>query len=94
MRTSIFIVCGFLLWGACLGAARLILGLGAASMATATVVFVAAWFIVAAVNMAVGILKAGYSFGEEFPIFLLIFAFPALAAIFVNWKWLGVLTRG
>jgi len=69
VRTSIFIVCGFLLWGACLGAARLILGLGAASMATATVVFVAAWFIVAAVNMAVGILKAGYSFGEEFPIF-------------------------
>ncbi len=94
MRTIIFIVCGFLLWGACLAAARLILGLGAASMATATVVFVAAWFIVAAVNMAVGILKAGYSFGEEFPIFLLIFAFPALAAIFVNWKWLGVLTRG
>ena len=94
MRTIIFIVCGFLLWGACLGAARLILGMGAASMATATVVFVAAWFIVAAINMAVGILKAGYSFGEEFPIFLLIFAFPALAAIFVNWKWLGVLTRG
>ena len=94
MRTIIFIVCGFLLWGACLGAARLILGVGAASMATATVVFVAVWFIVAAINMAVGILKAGYSFGEEFPIFLLIFALPALAAIFVNWKWLGVLTRG
>jgi hypothetical protein len=49
---------------------------------------------VAAINMAVGILKAGYSFGEEFPIFLLIFALPALVAIFVKWKWLGVLTRG
>jgi hypothetical protein len=94
VRTIIFIACGFLLWGACLGAARLILGSGAASMATATVVFVAAWFIAAAINMAVGILKAGYSFGEEFPIFLLIFAIPALAAIFVKWKWLGVLTRG
>jgi hypothetical protein len=94
VRTIIFIACGFLFWGACLGAARLILGSGAASMATATAVFVAAWFIAAAINMAVGILKAGYSFGEEFPIFLLIFALPALAAIFVNWKWLGVLTRG
>ena len=94
MRTIMFIACGFHLWGACLGAARLILGLGASSMATATAVFVAAWFIVAAINMAVGILKAGYSFGEEFPIFLLIFALPGLVAIFVNWRWLGVLTRG
>jgi hypothetical protein len=94
VRTIIFIACGFLLWGACLTAARLILGLGAASMGTATVVFIAAWFIVAAINMAVGVLKAGYSFGEEFPIFLLIFALPVLLAIFVKWKWLGVLTRG
>jgi hypothetical protein len=44
------------------------------------------------INMTVGILKAGYSFREEFPIFLLIFALPALVAIFVKWKWLGVLT--
>jgi hypothetical protein len=94
VRTIIFIACGFLLWGACLAAARLILGLGAASMGTATVVFIAAWFIVAAINMAVGVLKAGYSFGEEFPIFLLIFALPVLLAIFVKWRWLGVLTRG
>jgi hypothetical protein len=90
MRTIIFIACGLLLWGACLAAARLILGLGPASMGTATVVFIAAWFIVAAINMAVGVLKAGYSFGEEFPIFLVIFALPALVAIFVKWKWLGV----
>jgi hypothetical protein len=94
VRTIIFIAGGLLFWGACLGVARLILGLGAASMGTATVVFVAAWFIVAAINMTVGVLKAGYSFGEEFPIFLLIFALPALVAIFVKWKWLGVLTRG
>jgi hypothetical protein len=94
VRTIVLIACGFILWGACLGAARLILGLGAASMATATAIFVAAWFVVAAINMAVGILKAGYSFGEEFPIFLLIFALPAVVAIFVKWKWLGVLTRG
>jgi hypothetical protein len=94
VRTVTFIACGFLLWGACLGAARLILGFGASSMATATVVFIAAWFIAAAINMAVGIFKAGYSFREEFPIFLLIFALPALVAGFVKWKWLGVLTRG
>jgi hypothetical protein len=36
--------------------------------------------------MWVGVAKAGYSVGEELPIFLLIFGLPALAAILLKWK--------
>ena len=93
MRTVLFVAGGFLLWGVCLGTARFLFGSGAAGLTTATVIFVAAWFMVAAANMGFGILRAGYSFGEEFPIFLLIFAVPVLIAVFVKWKWLGVLAR-
>jgi hypothetical protein len=89
MRTGIFIVCGLLLWGLCLGAARLLSGANASAMALATWIFTLLWLLVAGANMWMGISKAGYSFSEEFPIFLLIFALPVLAAVFVKWKWLG-----
>jgi hypothetical protein len=51
----------------------------------ATIVYVALWFIIAAVNMWVGVAKAGYSVTEELPIFLLIFGVPAAAALFLKW---------
>jgi hypothetical protein len=92
MRTVIFLICGVLAWGFCLGAARLLAGAGSASLSQATMIFIACWLVVAGINMGLGIFKAGYSFSEEFPIFLLIFAVPALLAIFVKWKWLDVLT--
>ena len=41
---------------------------------------VPAWLLVAAVNMWVGVAHAGYSAREEFPILLLVFAVPAVAA--------------
>ena len=34
----------------------------------------------------IGVAQAGYSFTEEFPIFLLIFLVPAAAAILIKWK--------
>jgi hypothetical protein len=89
MRTGIFIVCGFLLWGVCLGAARLLSGLNASATTVATAAFAVLWLVVAGVNMWMGVSRAGYSFAEEFPIFLLIFALPTAAAVFVKWKWLG-----
>ena len=55
-------------------------------MTAATVVFVAIWFVAAALNMWIGISHAGYSFQEELPIFLLTFLLPAVVAVFVNWK--------
>ena len=85
MRTAIFILCGFVVWGACLGAARLTSGTGS-SYTTATIAFLVLWFIAAAVNLWVGVSRAGYAFSEELPIFLIIFLLPAIAAALVRWK--------
>ena len=82
MRTMIIIFAGFLLWGACLGIARLV----SASPKMAMIVFIALWFAVAATNLWIGVSQAGYTVREELPIFLLIFLVPAVIAVVVNWK--------
>jgi hypothetical protein len=88
MRTAIIVGCGFVLWAACLAAAKFVWGSSISAPATATWVFVGIWFVAAALNLLVGVYKAGYSFTEELPIFLLIFLVPAAVAAFVRWKWL------
>ncbi len=35
-------------------------------------------------NLAIGVLEAGYTFGEELPIFLLIFAVPGVPAVTIR----------
>lgn len=47
--------------------------------------FIPLWLCGAFVNMWVGT-RHGYSWGEEFPIFLMIFAIPAAVAGLVWWK--------
>jgi len=84
MRTFIIIGIGFALLGLCLGGGWLAGGEGKLKMAA--LVFVGLWFIAAAVNMYVGVARAGYSFMEELPIFLLIFAVPAAVAVFLRYK--------
>ena len=84
MRTLIIIGLGFALLGACLGAGWF--AGGGAKLKVAALIFVALWFVAAALNMYVGVARAGYSFMEELPIFLLIFAVPAVAALLVRWK--------
>ena len=86
MRTLIVIACGFVLLAACLGAAKLLTNGLADAMRTATIAFLALWFVIAAVNMWIGVAKAGYSVAEELPIFLLIFGLPAIAAVLLKWK--------
>lgn len=88
MRTLIILACGLALWAACLGTARLLASTSAAAMTAATAVFVVAWFVAAAANMWMGVARAGYSFQEELPIFLLIFLLPAAVALAVKWKFL------
>lgn len=88
MRTLMFLLGGFALWGACLGIARLVASASASSMTIATTVFAAIWFVVAAANMWLGVSSAGYSFREELPIFLLIFLVPVAVAVVVNWRFL------
>ena len=88
MRTLIILLGGFVLWGACLGIAKLVASASASSTTIATTAFAAIWFVVAATNMWVGVSQAGYSFQEELPIFLLIFLVPVAVAVVVKWKFL------
>ena len=88
MRTAIIIACGFLLWAACVAAAKLVPGSTGTSLTTATIVFVVIWFFAAAANLWLGVSKAGYGVAEELPIFLLIFLLPSAVAVVVRWKWL------
>ena len=86
MRTALIIAAGFVLWGICMGVAKLAANLSASSTTIATAAFVALWFIAAAVNMWIGVAKAGYPFMEELPIFLVIFLLPCVVAVVVKWK--------
>ena len=87
MRTAIIILGGFVLWAVCLGTARLFsTAPNGSSMATATAIFVALWFIASAINMWIGVTQAGYTFREELPIFLLIFLLPTAVALLVKWR--------
>jgi hypothetical protein len=88
LRTLLITLGGFALWGLCLGAAVLLSPPRGANLPAATLGFVALWFAVAAANLWLGVTRAGYSFGEELPIFLLIFLVPAIVALLVRWKFL------
>jgi hypothetical protein len=85
MRTAIIIVAGVVL----LGFFALVgwwLGGGPQSTTTAAKLFIPVWLVVALINLWVGVSRAGYSFAEELPIFLVIFAVPAAAAVFIWWR--------
>ena len=88
MRTALFLVAGLLLMGAFLILGKLFSGQYPESTRVATFMFVAAWFVVAAANMWLGVARAGYSVTEELPIFLLIFGVPVALAALVKWKFL------
>jgi hypothetical protein len=88
MRTALFLVAGFLLLGGFVLLGRLFAAQYPDAVRIAVFLFAAVWFVVAGVNMWLGVAKAGYSVGEELPIFLLIFAVPAVAAIVLKWKFI------
>ena len=88
MRTAIIIIIGFLIWGACIGVSKILGNHSAFSMEVATYAFIGIWFGISATNMWIGISKAGYSFFEELPIFLVIFLIPSIVAFFVKIKFL------
>ena len=85
MRTAIILGIGFGLLGLCLAIGGFTGGVS--RLRTAVVVFVVLWFFAAAVNMYIGVTRAGYSFMEELPIFLLLFGAPAIAALLVRFRY-------
>ena len=86
MRTAMIILAGLILWGVCVGAAKMVAH-SSRAVGVATVAFVVVWFCVAAVNMYFGVARAGYAFREELPIFLVIFLVPAIVAV-AGIRWL------
>jgi hypothetical protein len=81
VRTVIIIVGGLALLGLAMLAGCLT-PLGASRVA---LWFIPLWLLLAAANLWIGTTRAGYSVGEELPIFLVIFAIPVVAA-FVAWR--------
>jgi hypothetical protein len=82
MRTAIILAIGFVTLAAFAGAGWL--WGGAPRLKAAVWVFVALWFIATAVNMYIGVTRAGYGFMEELPIFLLLFGVPAIVAVLLR----------
>jgi hypothetical protein len=85
MRSVIIILGGLVVLGL-LALAAWRFGGGAQAVVTAAKIFIPVWLVAALINMWIGVSRAGYSVAEELPIFLAIFAIPAVAAAFVWWK--------
>ncbi|MGQ0546233.1 MAG: hypothetical protein ACT4P3_12995 [Betaproteobacteria bacterium] len=88
MRTGLVLLSGFLFLAASLIVGKLFASNYPAATTAATVLFLVVWLVVAAFNMWVGVARAGYSVAAELPIFALIFAVPAIAAVLVRWKFM------
>ena len=88
MRTAPFLASGILLMGGFLLSGKLFSAQNSEEPRMATILFVVVWFVVAAVNMWLGVTTAGYSVADELPIFLLIFVVPAALAGAIKWQFL------
>ncbi len=82
MRTIILIVAGLVLLAVFCFIARLFKGDHGVSR-TATI-FIGLWFIVAAVNLSMGVINTGYTVLEEMPLFLAVFGVPVLVALVIR----------
>ena len=90
MHTVKVIAGGFVLLALCLLIGRLVGGPAPAAGVGAAKLFIPLWLVAAGINMWIGVSKAGYTVAEEAPIFLVVFAVPAAAALLVVWR----LSRG
>jgi len=88
MRTALFLLSGFLFLAGAMIVGKLFSSNYPAATTAATGLFLVVWLAIAAGNMWIGVAKAGYSVSVELPIFALIFAVPAAAAVLVRWKFL------
>nr|WP_315204251.1 hypothetical protein [uncultured Albidiferax sp.] len=85
MHTVFVVAGGFSLLLTCLLLGHAF-GEGMPGLVMGAKVFIPLWLVGAAVNMAIGVLGAGYSVAEEAPIFLGIFAVPSIVAAVLAWK--------
>lgn len=81
MHTLLVVAVGFaLLTGAWAG------GQALGAPRAALLAFLVVWLLGAALNMYVGVARAGYSVRDEFPIFLVVYAVPASVALWLWWR--------
>ena len=85
MHTVIVLGGGIFLLLACLFLGHAFGG-GMPGAALGAKVFIPLWLVAASVNLWLGVHNAGYTVAEELPIFLGIFAAPALVAGVLAWK--------
>ena len=88
MHTLKVIAGGFILLAVSLLIGRLVGGTPAAGVAGAAKLFIPLWLVLAGVNLWIGVTRAGYTVADEAPIFLVVFAVPAAAALLLVW-WLS-----
>lgn len=87
MHTILVMAGGFALLGVCLLIGRIVGASPTSGSAAGALVFLPVWFIAAAINMWIGVKRAGYSVTDEAPIFALVFTVPAAAAL-LAWRML------
>lgn len=90
MRTAQFLASGLLLMTSLLIVARLFAEHLPSAPNLALAAGLGLWLAITAVNMWLGVAKAGYSIGEELPILVLLFGIPAAVAVLARWKLLGL----
>lgn len=61
-------------------------GSGTPALVVAARYFIPVWLCLAALNLWIGVSRAGYSVADELPIFVAIFAVPAGLAALVWWR--------
>lgn len=84
MHTLMVVATGLLLLAVSAGLGRVAGGHG--GMMRGLLAFLPLWFVGAAINMYIGVRRAGYSVADEAPIFALVFAVPAVVAVGLWWK--------
>ena len=82
MHTVVVIASGLLLLAAFVALARA--RAGAPGIVRAAWWFVPVWLAAALANLSIGVIRAGYPLREELPVFGLVFAVPAIAALAVG----------
>ena len=85
MHTAIVLGGGFALLLSCLLLGHAFGG-GMSGAVSGAKVFIPLWLVAAGVNMWLGVSQAGYSVGDELPIFLGVFALPAAVAGLLCWR--------
>jgi hypothetical protein len=86
MRTALFTFAGLLLLAASVVLGRLFSAGYPAAPTIALAVFALSWLVLAALNLWAGVAHAGYTVGQELPIFALIFIVPVAIGALLRWR--------